>query len=121
MAMTRREILVGAGGIIAATAGASSESTIKTHDSGTTHNDRPRSQTKSHNAARSFISGYQGDYLNQIAFPLGGIGAGMFCLEGAGALTKFSLRNRPDLGNEPHAFAAVYVKGPRNIARVLEG
>ena len=52
---------------------------------------------------------------------MGGIGAGMFCLEGTGALTKFSLRNRPDLGNEPHVFSAVCIKGPRNIARVLEG
>jgi len=32
------------------------------------------------------------NYLNQVAFPMGGIGAGMICLEGTGALTKFSLR-----------------------------
>ena len=52
---------------------------------------------------------------------MGGIGAGMICLEGTGALTKFSLRNRPDLASEPKVFSAVSIQGPRKIARVLEG
>jgi uncharacterized protein (DUF608 family) len=68
-----------------------------------------------------FNGAYQGDYLNQIAFPMGGIGAGMICLEGTGALSKFSLRNQPDLMSEPKAFAAVSIQGPKKIARVLEG
>ena len=51
---------------------------------------------------------------------MGGMGAGMICLEGTGALSSFSLRNRPDIFNEPLTFAAVWIKG-RNIARVLEG
>jgi uncharacterized protein (DUF608 family) len=82
-----------------------------------THADVPTS----HSEARAFNGIYHGDYLNQIAFPLGGIGAGMFCLEGSGALTKFSLRNRPDLANEPHTFSAVCINGSKKITRVLEG
>ncbi len=71
--------------------------------------------------ARSFNSTYQGARLNQIAFPMGGIGAGMICLEGTGALSHVSLRNRPELFNEPCVFAALAVKGANPMARVLEG
>jgi uncharacterized protein (DUF608 family) len=92
-----------------------------THADGSTGDDRRESIAKSDSEARAFNGIYHGDYLNQVAFPMGGIGAGMICLEGTGALTKFSLRNRPDLGSEPKVFAAVSVKGPRPIARVLEG
>jgi uncharacterized protein (DUF608 family) len=63
----------------------------------------------------------RGEKLNRIAFPMGGLGAGMICLEGAGALSHFSLRNRPDVFNEPCTFAAICIKGKANIARVLEG
>ena len=58
--------------------------------------------------------------LNHIAFPLGGIGAGMLSLEGTGALSQVSLRHRPDVHNEPQAFAALHVQGA-GTARVLEG
>jgi uncharacterized protein (DUF608 family) len=64
---------------------------------------------------------YSGARLNRVAFPLGGLGAGMICLEGTGALSHFSLRNKPEVFNEPCVFAAVCVKGKQNIARVLEG
>src|SRR6266702_4867948 len=128
MSMTRRDILVGAGGIIAASAvdAVSSESATMakmqtTHADGATGDGRRETETKSYSGARAFNGIYHGDYLNQIAFPMGGIGAGMICLEGTGALTKFSLRNRPDLASEPKAFSAVSIKGPRRIARVLEG
>src|SRR5256885_2268482 len=114
MSMTRRDILAGAG-IVAASALDSISS-----ESGTSRR-RRELPTKPSSGVRAFNSIYHGDYLNQIAFPLGGIGAGMFCLEGTGALTKFSLRNRPDLGNEPHAFSAICIKGSRKTARVLEG
>ena len=40
---------------------------------------------------------YTEDYLNRIAFPMGGIGAGMICLEGTGALSHVSLRHKPDV------------------------
>ena len=57
-----------------------------------------------------------------IAFPVGGMGAGMFCVEGSGILSHFSLRHYPNLQNEPGMYAAVTVKGKRgNLSRVLEG
>ncbi|MEN6357189.1 MAG: GH116 family glycosyl hydrolase [Armatimonadota bacterium] len=64
---------------------------------------------------------YKDDCLNHIAFPLGGIGAGMICLEGAGALSNVSIRNRPNVFFEPCVFSAICVKGEQNIARVIEG
>lgn len=76
---------------------------------------------RSRRRARPFNSEYTGEYLNQVAFPLGGIGAGMFCLEGTGALSNVSLRNRPEVYNEPCMFAAVAIKGEAVKARVLEG
>jgi hypothetical protein len=63
----------------------------------------------------------EGESLAQVAFPMGGIGAGMICLEGTGALSKFSLHHRPDLDQERQVFAAVAIKGLRTLARVLEG
>lgn len=69
---------------------------------------------------RVYNAEYAGPRLNQVAFPLGGIGAGMICLEGTGALSHVSLRNRPDVYNEPCVFAAISLKG-KKIARVLEG
>ena len=113
MSLTRRDILLGAGGFIAASSvdAVSSETAVA----------RKGPTTTPHSGDRAFNGIYQGDYLNQIAFPMGGIGAGMICLEGTGALSKFSLRNRPDLASEPKCFSAVSIKGPRRIARVLEG
>jgi len=64
---------------------------------------------------------YRGDNLNRIAFPLGGIGAGMICIEGTGTLSHVSLRNKPDVFSEPFVFSAVCVRGEPNVARVLEG
>ncbi|GHV44567.1 hypothetical protein FACS189492_1110 [Clostridia bacterium] len=65
---------------------------------------------------------YTNAHLNQIAFPLGGIGAGMFCVQGNGMLGQFSLRHKPDVNCEPNVFAAVCVKTEAgNVARVLEG
>src|SRR2546428_1758825 len=73
-------------------------------------------------ARRAFNGPYTGEHLRHVAFPLGGIGAGMVCLEGTGALSHVSLRHRPDVYNEPAVFAAVCLKGANgNIVRVLEG
>ncbi len=72
-------------------------------------------------ASGKYNAVYTGERLSRIAFPMGGIGAGMICLEGTGALSHVSLRNRPDVFNEPCVFAAVCVKGEPNVARVLEG
>ncbi len=64
---------------------------------------------------------YSGEQLDQIAFPMGGLGAGMICLEGTGALTNVSIRDRPMLQNQPGLFAAISIGGPTKIARVVEG
>ncbi len=61
-----------------------------------------------------------GQHLDRVAFPLGGLGAGMICLEGTGALSHVSLRHKPDIHHEPQMFAALHVKGA-TTARVLEG
>lgn len=64
---------------------------------------------------------HQKENLTYIGFPLGGIGAGMFTVEGNGGFSSFSLRNFPDLNLEPCLFSAVTVKGKKNISRVIEG
>ncbi|NQU88376.1 MAG: hypothetical protein HQ541_21735 [Mariniphaga sp.] len=70
---------------------------------------------------RIFNSAYEGENLNRLAFPIGGIGAGMICLEGTGAISHVSVRNQPDIFNEPFLMAAISVKGIENGAKVLEG
>jgi uncharacterized protein (DUF608 family) len=75
---------------------------------------------------------YTGEQLNMIAYPLGGIGAGMICMEGTGAFSHVSLRHKPDIRrsgdvpwasgvglNEPQILSALHVKGA--ASRVLEG
>ncbi|HDJ33788.1 MAG TPA: hypothetical protein ENF21_06785 [Bacteroidetes bacterium] len=71
-------------------------------------------------AAHPFNGYYEGDNLERIAFPLGGIGAGMVCLDGTGSLSHLSIEHKPDMNNYPYAFAALYVKGVENGARVIE-
>ena len=68
-----------------------------------------------------YNSYYSGKYLDRIAFPIGGIGAGMFCIEGTGAISHMSVRNRPEVFNEPCMFAAISLKGIENGTKVLEG
>ncbi len=75
---------------------------------------------------RPYNSLYTGKHLNRVAFPMGGIGAGMICLEGVGALSHVSLRGHADVFNEPLMFAALSMTVPagsqsRRLARVLEG
>ncbi|MDD5350049.1 MAG: GH116 family glycosyl hydrolase [Chthoniobacteraceae bacterium] len=67
---------------------------------------------------------YEKEHLDKVAFPLGGIGSGMICIEGNGAFSAVSLRHRPQVHHEPLLFAAVAVKGaPGKLARarVLAG
>jgi uncharacterized protein (DUF608 family) len=63
------------------------------------------------------------EQLNHVAFPLGGIGAGMLCLEGTGALSNVSLRHAPDVFNQPMIFSALTIKNQasKNLSLVLEG
>jgi len=64
---------------------------------------------------------YEGEHLNRVAFPMGGIGAGMICLEGTGALSHVSLRHRPEIFHEPVLFGALCIRGDPPEARMLEG
>lgn len=70
---------------------------------------------------RNYNAPYTGEHLKRLAFPVGGIGAGMFCLEGTGAISHMSVRNKPEVFNEPVMFAAVAIKGNKTTAKVLEG
>src|SRR3954451_21594843 len=54
---------------------------------------------------------YADEYLTRVAFPVGGIGAGMFCMEGTVAISHMSVRNKPEIFNEPGLFAAICIKG----------
>jgi non-lysosomal glucosylceramidase len=67
---------------------------------------------------------FQGDHLNEIAFPLGGIGTGMVSLGGRGNLRDWEIFNRPGKGiNLPYTFFAIHVqqKGKPAKVRILEG
>lgn len=68
-----------------------------------------------------FNGPYTGEDLNRVAFPLGGIGAGMLCIEGNGSFSHLSVRHTPDIFNTPFMYAAVAVKGEENTAKILEG
>ena len=52
---------------------------------------------------------------------MGGLGAGMICLDGTGSLSHISVRNSPDIFNQPYIYSAFYVEGEQHTARVLEG
>ena len=56
--------------------------------------------------SHAYNEAYSGEHLDRVAFPIGGIGAGMVCLEGTGALSHVSVRNRMDVFHEPLCFAA---------------
>ena len=77
--------------------------------------------TKIGSSKRAFNGKYENEYLNRVAFPIGGIGAGMFCIEGSGAISHVSVRNHPEIFNEPCMFAALHIKGLANGTKLLEG
>lgn len=78
-------------------------------------------QETGHSPRKAYNGVYSGENLNRIAYPLGGLGAGMICLEGTGAFSQVSVRNAANVFNEPLMFAALTVKGKENGAKVLEG
>ena len=53
--------------------------------------------------------------------PLAESVSGMICLDGNGAFSHVSLRNKPDVYNSPFLFAALSLKGIKNGAKILEG
>ncbi|HOW39096.1 MAG TPA: GH116 family glycosyl hydrolase [Bacteroidales bacterium] len=67
-----------------------------------------------------FNDWYTGKHLDRISFPIGGIGAGMFCLDGTGSISHLSVNHHPGMFNEPVCFAAISVKGFEYGAKVLE-
>lgn len=69
----------------------------------------------------TYNSPYTGDYLNKLAFPLGGMGAGMVCLEGTGAFSHVSVRGQMDIFNAPEMYAALHMKGDHPVSKVIEG
>jgi len=81
------------------------------------NSEKPKAVTEK----RAYNDYYTGSNLNRVAFPIGGIGAGMFCLEGTGAISHMSVRNHPEIFNEPCMFAAISLKGVKNGAKILEG
>ena len=124
MSVSRRGLLIGTSGLIAASAVGSKVAATESKEVGALGQQLSASMATKNatkHGERSYNGEYRGEYLDQIAFPLGGIGAGMICLEGSGALTKFSIHNRPELTTEPQVFAAVAINGSQPTARVLEG
>ena len=65
---------------------------------------------------------YEGQNLDKVAFPIGGIGSGMFCLEGSGAISHMSVRNTMEFFHEPMVFPTIYINdGESSMAKVVEG
>lgn len=71
-------------------------------------------------SAREYNVPYTGEAISHIAYPIGGLGSGMFCLEGTGAISNLSFHHYPELFNEPCTFAAIHVKGLENGTKVIE-
>jgi len=62
---------------------------------------------------------YKDDYIERIAFPIGGIGAGSFSIEGNGSVAQMSIHHHPEVFHEPSMYAAIHIKGGNT--KVLEG
>jgi uncharacterized protein (DUF608 family) len=77
-------------------------------------------KSKTDSDGHQFNGSYSGKYLDRVSFPIGGIGAGMFCMDGTGSISHLSINNKPEIFNEPFSFAAISIKGLKNGAKVLE-
>lgn len=82
--------------------------------------DRTKEYFKVPTHKKSYINHYTGPNLDHVAFPLGGIGAGMICIGGTGEISQVSIRNRPELPLSTRIFAALSVKNHKP-ARLIEG
>ncbi len=70
------------------------------------------------------LTRYEGAHLQEIAFPLGGIGTGSFCLGGRADFRDFELFNCSDKGcKPPYTFFALRAQPPGEpaVMRILEG
>ena len=64
---------------------------------------------------------FKGKQLDMIAYPMGGIGAGMVCLQGRGSLGNVSIRHRPNYRLNPNLFSAIALKQSSGwVSRVIE-
>ena len=66
---------------------------------------------------------FEGEKLNEIAFPLGGIGTGTVSLGGRGNLRDWEIFNRPNKGGTlPFSFVALWAKeeSGKPVTRVIE-
>lgn len=116
----RRSFLkkVGVGGVSAAILPATileREATASTLPKGNNHGASTKKTSRAYNGS------YTDDHLKRVAFPIGGIGSGMFCLEGTGAISHMSLRSKPDVFNEPGMFGAISLVGVARGAKIVEG
>jgi len=70
------------------------------------------------------VNTYSGKYLEEIAFPLGGIGTGSVSLSGKGELVDWEIFNRPNKGSiMPFSFFTIWAKedGEKSITKVIQG
>jgi len=119
--LPRRKFLTLSASTVAALGAVGSTAALDAHADAGQASPTPRAKPVKGGKQSRYSGEYEGDRLNRVAFPLGGIGAGMICLEGAGALSHFSLRHKPEVFHEPCTFAALAIKGDPRMARVLEG
>jgi uncharacterized protein (DUF608 family) len=65
---------------------------------------------------------FEGAGLDKIAYPVGGMGSGMFCLAGNGGFSHFSARHLPSYHIGLMMFSALAIREGKGVtARVLEG
>ena len=67
---------------------------------------------------------YQGETAREVAFPLGGIGAGSISLSGTGELVDWEIFNRPNKGSYlPKTFVLLWAQeeGGEPVTRILQG
>src|SRR6188508_2922030 len=90
---SRRSFLkkIGAGGVILPAAILNGEAEARA----TT--DSRKNSLEENQPKREYNAVYKENFLNRVAFPIGGLGAGMFCLEGSGAISHMSIRSKPDV------------------------
>ncbi len=86
-----------------------------------TQNIEDNKSFKKETGSHDFNGPYTGKHLDRIAFPIGGIGTGSFSIEGSGAISQMSIHHKPEVYNEPCTFAALHIKGPKSVTKVLEG
>ena len=60
---------------------------------------------------------YTAEMSNLISYPMGGIGAGMICLQGPGNLGNISIWHKPNLDKQPIIFSAITILGRKTYQK----